>query len=42
MALGSRFGGGPGVYSGGPIDVVEEGLGEELLVSIDLIYDLSG
>ena len=40
--VGSRFGGGPGVYSGGPIDVVKGGLGEELLVSIDLVYDLSG
>ena len=42
MAWGSRFGGGTGEYSGGPIDVVEGGLGEELLVSIDLVYDLSG
>ena len=34
MAWGSRFGGGPVEYSGGPIDVVEGGLGEELLVSV--------
>ena len=33
---------GTGEYSVGPIDVVEGGLGEELLVSIDLVYDLSG
>ena len=30
------------MYSGGPIDIVEGGLGEEMLVSIDLVYDLSG
>ena len=35
-------GGGTGVYSGGPIDIVDGGLVEELLVPIDLVYDLSG
>ena len=40
--VGESVRGGTGEYSGGPIDVVEGGLGEELLVSIDLVYDLSG
>ena len=39
---GESVRGGPGGVVGGPIDVSEGGLGVELLVSIDLFYDLSG